>query len=73
MTKLVEIEGDMIRLTPEGHEYAEGLIMTDKTFDASIQALIDKGLAVRVGDGIQITEKGACVYRDLSQKKKDSP
>jgi hypothetical protein len=73
MTKLFEIEGDMIRLTPEGHKRAEdlqaGRIIVDDDFDASIQSLIDKGLMVRVGDNLQITPKGEHVYLVLSQKK----
>lgn len=77
MTKLFEIHDGFIKLTPQGQKLAEDLraghIVIDKSFDESLQGLIDKGLMVRVGDNLQVTEKGAHIYRYLSQKHMDAP
>jgi superfamily II helicase len=66
MKKLTEIEGDMLRLTPDGKKLAEDLRAgrgDDGSFDQAIQSLIDKGLMTRDGDNLSITEKGEAVYR----------
>ena len=75
MTKLVEFEGDMIRLTPDGEKLAkdvrEGRVTIDDFFDKTIQAMIDKGLIDDLGGGhYQLTPKGVHVYHELS---KDRP
>jgi Mn-dependent DtxR family transcriptional regulator len=71
MTKLVEFEGDMIRLTPEGEKLADdlntGKITVDDYFDKTIQNMIDNGLIEKVGeDHYQLTPKGKDTYRALS-------
>jgi hypothetical protein len=75
MTKLVEFEGDTIRLTPEGEKLAEdlqaGRIVVDEFFDKAIQNMIDNGLLERVGEDFQITPKGAHIYSILSQSHDD--
>lgn len=74
MTKLVEFEGDAIRLTPEGAKLADdlqaGKITVDTFFDKTIQNMIDCGLIEDVGGGqYQITPKGAQIYTELSRKR----
>lgn len=53
--------------TPEGiqaaKEKAAGHIVIDD-FDESLQGLIDKGLAVRVGNEVEITVKGALRFEE---------
>jgi hypothetical protein len=70
MIKLIEFEGDEIRLTPEGVKLADdlhaGRVNVDEFFDRAIQNMIDQGLLERVGeDGFQITPKGAHIYHAL--------
>lgn len=69
MTKLVEFEGDMIRLTPEGEKLAEdvraGRVIIDDFFDKAIQNMLDHGLIERVGEDFQLTPKGKHVYHEL--------
>lgn len=74
MTKLVEFEGDMIRLTPEGEKVAEdlraGKITVDKFFDKTIQNMIDCGLIEDIGGGhFQITPKGVQIYTEVNRKR----
>lgn len=76
MTKLIELEGDMIRLTPEGDKLAAevraGRINVDEFFERAIQNMIDNGLIERCGgENVQLTEKGAHVYRILSHSHDD--
>lgn len=72
MTKLVEFEGDMIRLTPDGEKLAAelraGRITVDEFFDKTIENMLDSGLIEKCGGGLQITEKGAQVYRILNSQ-----
>ena len=72
MTKLVEFEGDMIRLTPDGVKLAAelraGRITVDEFFDKTIENMLDSGLIEKCGGGLQITEKGAQVYRILNSQ-----
>jgi hypothetical protein len=76
MTRLVEFEGDMIRLTPDGEKLADdlntGKITVDDFFDKTIQNMIDNGLIEHVDeDHFQITHKGAIIYRELRHSHDD--
>lgn len=75
MTKLVDFDGDMIRLTPEGEKLAEdvraGRVVIDDFFDKAIQNMLDHGLIERVGEDFQLTPKGKHVYHELSHSHDD--
>jgi len=59
--------------TPEGQqatkERAAGRIVIDD-FDESLQGLIDKGLAVRVGNEVEITPKGIRFFEEETLRRK---